>query len=47
MAEADSKERLAKAGFDPMTTGVSDANSYFKGEMDRWGKMVTAVGFSN
>jgi tripartite-type tricarboxylate transporter receptor subunit TctC len=47
MAEPDSKERLAKAGFDPMTTGVSEANSYFKSEMDRWGTMVTAVGFSN
>jgi tripartite-type tricarboxylate transporter receptor subunit TctC len=47
MSEADSKERLAKAGFDPRTTSVSDANGYFKSEMERWGKMVTSVGFSN
>ena len=47
MEEPDSKERLAKAGFDPMTTSVSDANGYFKNEMDRWGTMVTSVGFSN
>jgi tripartite-type tricarboxylate transporter receptor subunit TctC len=47
MADADSKERLAKAGFDPMTTSVADANGYFKNEIARWGTMVTSVGFSN
>ncbi len=47
MTEADSKDRLAKAGFDPMNTGVAEANGYFKSEMDRWGKMVASVGFSN
>ena len=47
MKEPDSLERLAKAGFDPMTKSVAEANSYFKSEIERWGTMVTAVGFSN
>ena len=28
-----------------MTTSVSDANGYFKNEIDRWGKMVPRSGF--
>ena len=47
MKDSDALERLAKAGFDPMSMSVADANSYFKNEIDRWGKMVTWVGFSN
>jgi tripartite-type tricarboxylate transporter receptor subunit TctC len=47
MKDSDALERLAKAGFDPMSMSVADANSYFKNEIDRWGKMVTSVGFSN
>ena len=47
MSEPDSKERLTKGGFEPMTTSVSEATAYFNSEIDRWGKMVTSVGFSN
>ena len=33
MKEPDSKERLAKAGFDPLTMSVAEANDYFKNEI--------------
>ena len=47
MQDKDALERLAKAGFDPVAKTVAEGNSYFKSEIDRWGKMVTSVGFSN
>jgi tripartite-type tricarboxylate transporter receptor subunit TctC len=45
--EADSRERLAKAGFDPMEKSAAEVNGYFKEEIARWATMVKAVGFSN
>jgi tripartite-type tricarboxylate transporter receptor subunit TctC len=45
--EADSLDKLAKAGFDPMTNNVAEASDFFKREMESWGKMVKAIGFSN
>ena len=45
--EPDSLERLAKAGFDPVAKTVAEGNAYFKSEVESWGKMVKAVGFSN
>jgi len=45
--EPDSLEKLAKAGFDPMTKNVAEGNAYFKSEVESWGKMVRAIGFSN
>jgi tripartite-type tricarboxylate transporter receptor subunit TctC len=47
MKDKDALERLAKAGFDPVVKTVAEGNSYFKSEIERWGKMVTSVGFSN
>ena len=47
MKEPDSLEKLAKAGFDPVVKNVAEANAYFKSEVESWGKMVNAVGFSN
>jgi tripartite-type tricarboxylate transporter receptor subunit TctC len=47
MKDKDALERLAKAGFDPVAKTVAESNDYFKSEVERWGKMVTAVGFSN
>jgi tripartite-type tricarboxylate transporter receptor subunit TctC len=47
MKDSDALERLAKAGFGPLSMSVSDANGYFKNEIGRWGTMVTSVGFSN
>jgi tripartite-type tricarboxylate transporter receptor subunit TctC len=47
MKEPDTVDKLVKAGFDPLIQNVAEANAYFKNDVDRWGKMVTAIGFSN
>jgi tripartite-type tricarboxylate transporter receptor subunit TctC len=47
MQEPDSLEQLAKNGFDPVVKNVAEANTYFKEDVERWGKMVKAIGFSN
>ena len=47
MKEPDSLEKLAKAGFDPVVKSVAEANDYYKSEIESWGKMVRAIGFSN
>jgi len=47
MKEADSLEKLKKAGFDPVVKNVAEVNQYFKADIARWGKMVQAIGFSN
>jgi tripartite-type tricarboxylate transporter receptor subunit TctC len=47
MKDADAQDRLAKAGFDPVVKSVAESNAYFKTEIERWGTMVKAVGFSN
>jgi tripartite-type tricarboxylate transporter receptor subunit TctC len=38
---------LAKIGFDPIVKDEAETQSYFKSEVENWGKMVRAVGFSN
>ncbi len=47
MKEPDALDRLAKAGFDPVEKNLAEAVGYFKQEVERWGTMVKAVGFSN
>jgi tripartite-type tricarboxylate transporter receptor subunit TctC len=47
MKEPDSLDRLAKAGFDPVTKNVAETTGYFQSEIESWGKMVKAIGFSN
>jgi tripartite-type tricarboxylate transporter receptor subunit TctC len=47
MKEPDSLEKLAKAGFDPLVMNVAEVEKYFKEDVDRWGVMVKAIGFSN
>jgi tripartite-type tricarboxylate transporter receptor subunit TctC len=47
MKEPDALEKLAKAGFDPVVKNVAEGNDYFKDQVESWGKMVKAVGFSN
>src|SRR5690606_7305347 len=47
MKEADSLKKLEAAGFDPVVKNVAEVKTYFKSEVDTWGKMVKAVGFSN
>ena len=47
MKEPDSLDKIAKAGFDPLVKSVAEANDYYKSEVESWGKMVNAIGFSN
>ena len=47
MKEQDSLDKIAKAGFDPLVKSVAEANDYYKSEVESWGKMVKAIGFSN
>ena len=47
MKEPDSLEKLSKAGFDPVVKNVAEVNEYFKRDVQRWSKMVQAIGFSN
>ena len=47
MKEPDSLEKLKKAGFDPVVLNVAETNRYFKDDVERWGAMVKAIGFSN
>lgn len=47
MKEPDSLERLARAGFEPVVKSAAEVNDYFKADVQRWGTMVKAIGFSN
>ena len=47
MKEPDSLERLKKAGFEPVVKSAAEVNEYFKTDVERWGKMVQAIDFSN
>jgi len=47
MQEPDSLEKLKQAGFGPVVKDVAASNDYFKNEVESWGKMVNAIGFSN
>jgi tripartite-type tricarboxylate transporter receptor subunit TctC len=47
MKEADTVDKLTKAGFQPLVQNVAEADAYFKKDVAQWGKMVTAIGFSN
>jgi len=47
MKEPDSLDKLKKAGFDPVAKNVAEVADYFKSEVESWGKMVRAIGFSN
>jgi tripartite-type tricarboxylate transporter receptor subunit TctC len=47
MKEPDSLDKLARAGFDPLVKTVAESNAYYTSEVESWGKMVRAIGFSN
>jgi tripartite-type tricarboxylate transporter receptor subunit TctC len=47
LKDADARERLAKAGFDPVVKSVAESNDYFKSEIARWATMVKSAGVSN
>ena len=47
MKEPEVQEKLAASGFDPVIKDAAEATAYFKSEVESWGTMVNAVGFSN
>jgi tripartite-type tricarboxylate transporter receptor subunit TctC len=47
MKEPDALDKIAKAGFDPLVKSVAEANAYYQSQIESWGKMVNAIGFSN
>jgi tripartite-type tricarboxylate transporter receptor subunit TctC len=47
MKDKDAVDALAKAGFGPLSKSLAESKGYFQSEIDRWGKMVKSVGFSN
>jgi tripartite-type tricarboxylate transporter receptor subunit TctC len=42
----DVTRKLTDMGFNPITGAPADADTLFNGEVDKWGKMVTALGLS-
>lgn len=44
--QADIQERFASLGFDPVTGTQSEAQSMFKSEVAKWGKMVNTLGLT-
>jgi tripartite-type tricarboxylate transporter receptor subunit TctC len=47
MQEPDSLDKIAKAGFDSVLKNSAETAAYFKSEVESWGRMVNAIGFSN
>jgi tripartite-type tricarboxylate transporter receptor subunit TctC len=47
MKEQDSLDKLAQAGFEPVVKNATEVVDYFKDDVERWGTMVKAIGFSN
>src|SRR5882762_6506280 len=46
MQEPDSLEKLKQNGFDPVVKDVAASNDYYNSQVESWGKMVNAIGFS-
>ena len=42
----DIQDKLTKIGFDPMTGTPAQADAMFKAEVEKWGKMVSALGIT-
>ncbi|CAN7650351.1 Bug family tripartite tricarboxylate transporter substrate binding protein [Neorhizobium tomejilense] len=47
MQGADVKEKLKSLGFDVIIKPLPETSDFFKSEVENWGRMVTAVGFSS
>jgi tripartite-type tricarboxylate transporter receptor subunit TctC len=40
------RQKLTSIGFDPIEGSQAQAESYFKAEVEKWGKMVKTLGLS-
>lgn len=47
MQDPEVLQKLKTIGFDPIVKTLPETTDYFKSEVDNWGKMVRAVGFSS
>jgi tripartite-type tricarboxylate transporter receptor subunit TctC len=47
MQDPEVLQKLKTIGFDPIVKTLAETTDYFKSEVDNWGKMVRAVGFSS
>ncbi len=47
MREPEAQQRLKTIGFDVIIKPVGEASNYFRSEVDTWGKMIRAIGYSS
>ena len=46
MTDPALRQKLSSIGFDPIEGSQAQAETYFKAEVEKWGKMVTTLGLS-
>jgi len=46
MKDPQLREKLTSIGFDPIRGTQAQAESYFRAEVEKWGKMVKSLGLS-
>jgi tripartite-type tricarboxylate transporter receptor subunit TctC len=47
MKQGEAQQKLKALGFEAIVKTQSEAADYFKSEIASWGKMTSAIGFSN
>ena len=47
MKEAEAQQKIKAIGFDPLFKNQKEVAEYFKSEVESWGRMTRAIGFSN
>jgi tripartite-type tricarboxylate transporter receptor subunit TctC len=47
MKEAQAQQKIKAIGFDPVFKNEKEVADYFKSEVESWGRMTRAIGFSN
>jgi tripartite-type tricarboxylate transporter receptor subunit TctC len=46
LQRADVRQRLEAVGFSPSTQSLDAAAGFLRGELDRWSRMVKAIGLT-
>jgi tripartite-type tricarboxylate transporter receptor subunit TctC len=47
MKDAQAQQKIKTIGFDPVFKNEKEVTDYFKSEVESWGRMTRAIGFSN
>jgi tripartite-type tricarboxylate transporter receptor subunit TctC len=47
MKDAEAQQKIKTIGFDPLFKNQKEVADYFKSEVESWGRMTRAIGFSN